>query len=160
MAIRRNAAAGFVDVPLVELGSTRSAESLARLDETTPWDKLARPIAKLPEYNNKDGRPPWSPVTMLKCLMLAKWNNFSDPGLEDALRDRISFRKFVGLSFTDNTSDETTFVRFRTRLRDAGLGETLFDAVNKHIEARRAEDGGSWHRSSPLNCGDEREDAL
>lgn len=134
MAIRKNAAAGFVDVALEGLGSTRSAELLARLDEATPWDKLARPIARLPEYNNKDGRPPWSPVTMLKCLMLAKWNNLSDPGLEDALRDRISFRKFVGLSFTDATPDETTFVRFRARLREAGLGETLFNAVNRHIE--------------------------
>ena len=34
------------------------------------------------------------------CLMLAKWFNLSDPGLEEALLDRISFRKFVGLSFT------------------------------------------------------------
>jgi len=101
MPIRKNAAMGFVDVALEGMGSTRSVESHARLDEATPWEKLARPIARLPEYNNKDGHPPWSPVTMLKCLMLAKWNNLSGPALEDALRDRISFRKFVGLSFTD-----------------------------------------------------------
>lgn len=136
MTIRRNAAAGFVDVALDGLGSTRTAELLGRLDEATPWSQLARPIEKLPEYHHKDGRPPWSPVTMLKCLMLAKWFNLSDPGLEDALRDRISFRKFVGLSFTDSTPDETTFVRFRQRLREARLHETLFDAVARHIEGR------------------------
>jgi hypothetical protein len=28
---------------------------------------------------------------MLKCLMLQGWCNLSDPGLEEALRDRISF---------------------------------------------------------------------
>jgi len=70
---------------------------------------------------------------MLKCLMLQKWFNLSDPGLEEALRDRISFRKFVGLSFTDKTPDETTFVRFRERLRSAGLQEKLFNAVVEHI---------------------------
>ena len=132
MAIRKNAAMGFVDCMLA--GGPRSAAMLDRLDEVTPWDKLARPIAKLPEYNNKDGRPPWSPVTMLKCLMLAKWNNLSDPQLEEQLLDRISFRKFVGLSFTDATPDETTFVRFRKRLRESGLHETLFNAVNRHID--------------------------
>ena len=132
MAVRKNAEMGFVDCMLD--GGPRSAALLARLDEATPWDKLARPIAKLPEYNNKEGRPPWSPVTMLKCLLLAKWYNLSDPQLEEQLLDRISFRKFVGLSFADATPDETTFVRFRKRLREAGLHETLFKAVNKHID--------------------------
>lgn len=69
----------------------------------------------------------------MKCLMLQKWFNLSDPGLEEAPRDRISFRRFVGLSFTDKTPDETTFVRFRERLRSAELQEKLFNAVVEHI---------------------------
>lgn len=36
MTIRRNAAAGFVDMALDGLGSTRTAELLGRLDEATP----------------------------------------------------------------------------------------------------------------------------
>lgn len=137
MAVRQNESMGFVDAMLVELGGPRSAALLEKLDAATPWETLARPIRALPEYNNKGaGHPPWCPVLMLKCLMLAKWNNLSDPGLEEALKDRISFRKFVGLSFTDKTPDETTFVKFRARLRDAGLHDTLFDAVVKHIESK------------------------
>jgi transposase, IS5 family len=38
--------------------------------------------------------------------MLSKWFNLSDPGLEEALLDRIGFRKFVGLSSADATPDE------------------------------------------------------
>ena len=133
MAIRKNEAMGFVDVMLA--GGPRSAAMLARLDEATPWEQLAAPIAALPEYTNQGpGRPAWSPVVMLKCLMLAKWNNLSDPGLEEALQDRISFRRFVGLSFTDATPDETTFVRFRARLREMGLHEHIFDTVVKHLD--------------------------
>jgi IS5 family transposase len=56
------------------------------------------------------------------------------PGLEEDLNDRNSFRRFVGLSFTDQTPDETAFARFRDRLRRAGLHDTIFDAVVKHIE--------------------------
>lgn len=137
MAVRQNESMGFVDAVMAELGGPRSGALLEKLDAATPWEKLAAPIRALPEYNNAGaGHPPWCPVLMLKGLMLQKWNNLSDPGLEEALKDRISFRKFVGLSFTDKTPDETTFVKFRQRLREAGLHDTIFDAVVKHIESK------------------------
>lgn len=135
MAIRKNEAMGFVDVMLA--GGPRSTAMLEKLDAATPWEELAAPIAALPEYNNQGpGRPPWEPVIMLKCLMLAKWNNLSDPGLEEALQDRISFRRFVGLSFADDTPDETTFVRFRARLLEAQIHEHIFDTVIKHLDSQ------------------------
>jgi IS5 family transposase len=135
MAVRKNESMGFVDAMMAELGGPRSGALLEKLDAATPWEKLAAPIRALAEYRNPGaGHPPWCPVLMLKCLMLAKWNNLSDPGLEEALKDRISFRKFVGLSFTDKTPDETTFVRFRDRLRAAQIHDTIFDAVVGHIK--------------------------
>lgn len=135
MAIRKNIEPGFVDVMLE--GSNRTADLLDRLDAATPWRELAEPILELPEYTNTGaGRPTWDPVVMLKGLMLAKWFNLSDPGLEDALKDRISFRRFVGLSFDDATPDETSFVIFRRRLREAGLHDAIFDAIVRHIEAQ------------------------
>jgi len=135
MAIRKNEQMGFADAMLA--GGPRSAALLERLDAATPWRELAAPIYELPEHTNPGpGRPAWDPTLMLKCLMLAKWFNLSDPGLEEALKDRISFRRFVGLSFTGATPDETTFVRFRGRLREAGLHEHVFDAVVGHIEAQ------------------------
>jgi IS5 family transposase len=135
MAIRKNESMGFVDAALDGLGGPRAAALLKRLDAATPWEMIAAPIRALPEYHAPGaGHPAWCPLLMLKCLMLQKWNNLSDPGLEDALKDRISFRMFVGLSFTDKTPDETTFVKFRRRLREAGLHDAIFDAVVKNIE--------------------------
>lgn len=137
MPIRKNAPLGFADVVLENLGSTRTSKLLSRLDAATPWEKLAHPIKQLPEYKSHGaGRPPWEPVMMLKAMMLAKWFNLSDPGLEEALLDRISFRKFVGLSFSDATPDETTFVKFRKRLREAKLDEYLFQSVVKHLDSK------------------------
>lgn len=135
MAVRKNGSMGFVDAMMAELGGPRSATLLERLDAATPWETLAAPVRALPEYANPGaGHPAWCPVLMLKCLMLQKWFNLSDPGLEEHLKDRISFRRFVGLSFTDKTPDETTFVKFRKRLREAGLHDVIFDAVVTHIE--------------------------
>jgi IS5 family transposase len=137
MATRTNAAMGFVDAMLDGLGGPRSAGLLRRLDQATPWATLVEPILQLPEYANRGaGNPAWDPTLMLKCLMLAKWFNLSDPGLEEALKDRISFRTFVGLSFTDKTPDETTFVKFRARLREAQIHDAIFEAVVQHIRAQ------------------------
>jgi IS5 family transposase len=135
MGVRKNESMGFIDAVIAELGGPRSAALLERLDAATPWEVLVAPIRALPEYTNPGaGRPAWCPLLMLKCLLLAKWNNLSDPGLEEALKDRISFRRFVGLSFTDRTPDETTFVRFRARLREAGIHDTIFTAVVEHMD--------------------------
>ena len=60
----------------------------------------------------------------------------SDPQLEEQLKDRISFRRFAGLSQHDPTPDETTFVRFRARLREAGLEKYVFETLLGHIDAQ------------------------
>jgi transposase, IS5 family len=135
MAQRKNAAPALVDGLTNDLGGPRTSQLLDRLDAAVPWEKLAKPVLRLSEYRNRGaGRPAWPAITMLKCLLLAKWFNLSDPQLEECLQDRLSFRRFVGLSLTDSTPDETTFVVFRRRLREAKLHEKLFDAVLAHIE--------------------------
>lgn len=140
MAERKNAEFGLVDAWTAELGGPRTAALLDRLDAAIPWETLVRPIARLPEYRRRDtgkgGRPSWPALTMLKCVMLAKWFGLSDPQLEECLRDRLSFRRFVGLSLNDATPDETTFVRFRARLRDANLDRRLFDVTVAQLEER------------------------
>jgi IS5 family transposase len=73
---------------------------------------------------------------MLKCVLLAKWFGLSDPQLAECLKDRLSFRRFVGLSLTDATPDETTFVRFRARLREANLDRTIFERTTAELDKR------------------------
>lgn len=130
---RRNAAPSLVDWMTADLGGPRTADLLDRLDKVVPWEMLAEPVRNL--YNNDaGGAPAWPAVMMFKCMMLAKWFGLSDPQLEEHLKDRLSFRRFVGLSLIDKTPDETTFVRFRKRLRDADLDRTLFKVASEHLE--------------------------
>ena len=68
--------------------------------------------------------------------MLAKWFNLSDPALEEALLDRLSFRRFAGLGHGDGTPDDTTYIRFRARLRETGLHDVLFHGVVEQIAQR------------------------
>jgi transposase, IS5 family len=131
---RKLAAPTLMDGLAADLGGPRTQAFFDKCSEHIPWARLAASLEGLYGDHAEGGRPPWPLVLMVKCLMLQKWFNLSDPQLEEQLKDRISFRRFVGLSLTDATPDETTFVKFRKRLAAAGHGRSLFDAVVKHLD--------------------------
>jgi IS5 family transposase len=73
---------------------------------------------------------------MLKALLLQQWYGLSDAELEDALNDRLSFRRFVGLGLETPAPDHTTLCRFRNQLAEDGVSETLFAEFARQLEAR------------------------
>jgi IS5 family transposase len=118
----------FTDLTLAGLGGRRSAEFFERCQALVPFDKLAAAVANVfVEDQPQGGAPHWPVVMMLKILFAQKCYGLSDPQTEEALLDRISFRRFVGLSFDDKTPDHSTLWLFRDRLDKAGHGSTLFD---------------------------------
>jgi IS5 family transposase len=133
---RKLAEPTFTDVMIADLGGPRTGEFLARCEQLIPWGKLADSIKPLFPEQPQGGRPFWPAEVMLKCVMLQKWYGLSDPGLEEQLRDRISFRRFVGLSMEETTPDETTLVKFRERLREQGCASTIFEAALESLQAR------------------------
>ena len=50
--------------------------------------------------------------------------------------DRLSFRRFTGLSLEDKVPDYSTISRFRTLVTERGLAEPLFAEVTAQIEAK------------------------
>ena len=133
---RKLAEPTFADAVVADLGGPRTAAFLARCQELIPGQDLADSIKRLFPEQPKGGRPFWPAVVMLKCVMLQKWYGLSDPGLEEQLRDRISFRRFVGLSLEEATPDETTLVTFRDRLRARGCASTVFEAALGALRSR------------------------
>jgi IS5 family transposase len=73
---------------------------------------------------------------MFKALLLQQWYDLSDPALEDALGDRLSFRRFVGLALDEKGPDHSTISRFRTALAKDKLSEQLFAEVTRQIDTK------------------------
>lgn len=109
-------------------------ERLERIEGLVAWAPVERLLAPL--HPGGAGRPPYAALAMFKVLLLQQWYGLSDPGAEEAVRDRISFRHFVGFGIADATPDETTICRFRNELAAAGLARALFDEVARQIEAK------------------------
>jgi IS5 family transposase len=81
-----------------------------------------------------DGRPAYPPLPMFKLLLLQRWYALSDPGLEEALNDRISFIRFSGFSLVSSLPDHSTICRFRNALLELNLYERLFEEINRQLE--------------------------
>ena len=107
---------------------------LERLSGEVKWYRFRKLLCGL----NPDGagRPPFDPLLMLKALLLQQWYALSDADLEEAINDRVSFRKFLGLSLEAPAPDHTTLCRFRNRLAAAGLADKLFGEFERQLQAR------------------------
>jgi IS5 family transposase len=112
----------------------RSSARLSALDGLVDWRGLERVVAPLEP--SLYGAPGYPPLLLLKGLLLQQWYGLSDPGLEDALADRLSFRRFVGLPLGEAVPDHSTICRFRRALREAGLAEAVFAEINRQIDAK------------------------
>lgn len=113
------------------IGRNRRLERIAALIDWSGVEALARETRP-----GETGRPPYPPLAMVKALLLQQWYGLSDPGLEEALSDRLSFRRFCGLGLDAATPDETTICRFRAALAEKGLAAKIFAAVLAQIDAR------------------------
>jgi IS5 family transposase len=111
-----------------------SNEKLSRIDALIAWTRLEPLLAGL--RTGETGRPPYPALVMVKVMYLQALYDLSDPGMEEALLDRLSFRRFCGFALDEATPDETTICRFRLAAAKAGVLETCFAEVNRQLEAR------------------------
>ena len=123
--------ASFADALLPEKVG-RNAR-LEQVDAVLDWEPLAEVVSAL--YAAPEGRPSYPPLLMVKVLLLQQWYTASDPEIEAALWDRLSFRRFVGLGLQDPVPDHSTISRFRSALAARGLGERLFAEVTRQLDA-------------------------
>ena len=107
-------------------------ETLERIGQLVKWYRFEKVLGRLRMAST--GRPSYPPLMMFKALLLAQWYGLSDEGLEEALNDRLSFRRFAGLGLDGDTPDHTTLCRFRNDLASAGLAEKLFEEMNRQLD--------------------------
>ena len=89
-----------------------------------------------PIHASARGAPAYPPLTMFKILLLQQWHTLSDPAAEEAVRDRLSFRRFCGLPLEVETPDHASIWRFRQAIDKLGLSVALLAEVNRQLDAR------------------------
>ena len=114
---------------------SRADTLLKKIDQFVDWrelESLCEPMYK----TSKKGKPSLPIIMALKCLIVQYLYDLSDPALEDALIDRLSFQRFVGVTFDTDIPDYSTIWRFRDRLIKAGLLDRIFSGILKQIDSK------------------------
>ncbi len=111
---------------------TRRELFLERMDRHIPWSVL---VKKLKAHYSKGrvGRPPYPLEMMLRIHCMQRFYNLSDPGMEDALYEIESLRRFAGLRLGDRIPDETPILNVRHFLEEDPRGEKLFKEINASL---------------------------
>jgi IS5 family transposase len=106
---------------------------LDRLNELVKWYRLEKVAGHLRDPGGP-GRPGWPVLMLLKAVLLQSLYGLSERELEEALNDRLSFRRFVGLSLEQAAPDHSVLNRFRNRLIAEGLLNKLFAELDRQLE--------------------------
>lgn len=119
----------FLDMMVVSPKSTQ----LDIISGIVGWERLRYRLNKILDRSGLGPRG-YDPLSLFKALVLQNLYGLSDPGMEEMLYDRLSFRRFCGFSLEDKLPDETTLCRFRGAL--GGKTDKLFDLVLSDIKAK------------------------
>jgi len=116
---------------------SKLGDPLERLVAAIPWEifrPLLEPVHERERKSNA-GRKPFDVVLMFKIPILQTLYNLADEQVEYQIRDRLSFARFLGLGIEDAVPDATTVWRFRERLKELGLIDTLFGCFGDFLAA-------------------------
>jgi IS5 family transposase len=118
---------------------TRREKFLAEMEQVVPWSELVAAIEPYYPKAGRRGRPPMPLESMLRIYFMQQWYALSDPGMEDALYEIESMRRFAGLELIDDAlPDETTILKFRRLLERHGLTAQMMNLVHDMLAERGA----------------------
>jgi IS5 family transposase len=132
MAVRRTGEAGFADAVVAGRGS-KGSDALSQIAALVDWAPIESLLSGLVNPRSR-GEPAYPPLVLFKAMLLQRWHGLSDPQLEAALSDRLSFLRFCGLSLEDRTPDHATLWRFRQKLATARLDEALMAELDLQLQ--------------------------
>jgi transposase, IS5 family len=131
MAVKGMGQPGFVEALLSTKGGGGSLDRLNGLVKWYRFEKLMRHVRE----ETGPGRPGYPVLVLFKAVLLQSLYGLSDRELEEALDDRLSFRRFAGVSLEEAVPDHSVLNRFRNRLIAEGLLTKLFAELDRQLEA-------------------------
>jgi IS5 family transposase len=111
---------------------------LYQLNQRIDWNIFVAALESVRRVPNpaNGGRPPFDALLKFKCLIIKHYYNLSDEQTELQIRDRLSFRDFLGLTIADRVPDAKTLWLFAEQLKNEGMGEHLFDLFNEELNRK------------------------
>jgi len=110
---------------LVYLRIVPRGHFLVKLNQWIDWDEFIPILLPCYEGLAEEGRPPYSPVVILKMLVIAYLYNLSERQTEEVVNYQLPVKEFVGLAVDEHAPDHSTLTLFKRRLHEAHAWEKL-----------------------------------
>ncbi len=130
---------------------SKKQDPLERISTHIDFEFFRKPLEKFMDKDidrSKGGRPCYDCLLMFKILILQRYYNVSDEGIEYAILDRLSFMRFLGLGIKDPVPDAKTIWLFRDTLTAGGMIEKLF----AHLDQLLDKDGIIVHKGKLVDA--------
>lgn len=95
---------------------------------------ILEPVFAKSVRKSNAGRRPIDPVQMMKVFFLQRLYGLSDKQIEYQVKDRLSFREFLGISSVDDVPDEKTVWKYKDMLAKDGTWDRLFSSFNSYLD--------------------------
>ena len=127
---------GFFDFDDLNDKLDQHNDPLAKINKLVDWAAFRLVLSKIriPRSSNK-GRPRSDTLLMFKMIFLRHYYNLSLKQVEYQVLDRLSFRRFLGLSLEDPVPDANTVWKYEELLVQKNLTDELFYSLLSQIEA-------------------------
>jgi IS5 family transposase len=117
---------------LIGPGNSKSDRFFEAINLSVDWRPIEEELSVI--HSSRMGRPGITPLLLFKTLLIQRFYNLGDEAAEDALNDRKSFARFVGLPLDQPAPDHSSISRFRSELVRRGLMDKLTASLTGQIQ--------------------------
>ena len=111
---------------------------LETINKIVDWKQID---TLLKQYYSKGknvvGRDSYPALVLFKMVLLGYLYGLSDYEVEEQVKDRVSFSKFVGIPLSDDVPDHSVISRFRTILSHKGAYKKILNLINNQLGNRQ-----------------------
>ena len=106
-----------------------------KLNHIVDWEAFVPEFLSAYQGLAEHGRPPYSPIVLLKMLLITYLYNLSERQAEEVVNFQLPVKEFVGLAVDEPAPDHSTLCLFKRRLAEAGQWkyfQLVCDAIVRH----------------------------
>ena len=109
-------------------------ETLKKYLDFEIFRPVLEPVFEKAERKSNAGRKPIDPVLMFKVMFLQRLYGLGDHQIEYQIKDRMSFREFLGIQTVDDVPDEKTVWKYKETLSQDGTFDRLFQQFGAFLD--------------------------
>ena len=127
---------GFFSEEIAMERLSKLGDPLEQLEQIIDWSVFTPIMDEIRPDKTREGvggRPPYTNEFVIKSMILKEMNGVSNANMEFYANDRLTWKRFLGLSLEEKAPDENTFQAWEDLIAKSGRAKELFEIFNERL---------------------------